>query len=345
VLILIDYSQSAIIKSTFVEGFYKFNVDGILHGNFKLCGAKSARPTSNKINLLNLPSTGSIYAKPVKECLLPHDGDILYTVDLSALEDRIIANLSGDINKCNIFLEGLDGHSLNACGYWPEKVAEVLGPNIDNVAYVKKFKEEVDKGNKILKQIRTESKGPTFGLAYGAFPPKIASTIKCSIAEATNIFNNYHDNLYSGISDYRENYVLPTATKDGAIHLLFGLMLKTDNPSSDIRTLNNATVQSFSLITLVTMCRMNELIDEAGYTNDIRVMASIYDSLYYSVTPDPEIIKFLNDHIIPIMTQQIFIDEVIHNDAEGEIGKNFSDLHMLKQNASISEIKECINDL
>lgn len=41
----------------------------------------------------------------------------------------------------------------------------MLGENTDNVAYVKKFKQAVDDGNTELKDIRQESKGPTFGLA------------------------------------------------------------------------------------------------------------------------------------------------------------------------------------
>lgn len=166
----------------------------------------------------------------------------------------------------------------------------------------------------------------------------MASTLKISLEEATKIFDRYHNVLYPGVTNFRENYVLPTTQANGQLHLGLGCYLKSDAPDRDIRTLANGTCQFWSIITALTINRMHQLIDAQGLSNDIKCISTIYDSIYFEVTDDLHILKWLNDNVVPTITKDFIESQAIPNAAAGEIGYDWASLKGIPISATTEQI-------
>lgn len=338
---LVDFSFGDKILTSFIPAFYKYTVNGRLYSNLKLFGALSARFTSNNPNMLQLPSTGSIYAKPIKKCFVAPKDKVIFAVDLNALEDRVLASLTLDEGKCMLLEdETIDGHCYNALGYYYDQASQYLTPNLPFVDQAREFKLLVESKHPELKSLRQESKAVTFKLGYFG----MADSHKGG-AITPEIYNNYHTKLYPKVRQYVDTYVIPTADHYGRLHLGLGFYLNTEDANRDFRTLHNATCQFWSVLTILTINKLHQLINENGMQSRVKVISSIYDSIYLDVDKDPEVIKWVNDTIIPLLTTDFIPNQRIPNSAEAEIGLNWADLVAIPNNATLDDITTILSTL
>ena len=286
---LIEFSFGDKIKTSFIPAFYKYTINGRLYSNLKVLGAKSGRFTSSNPNMLQLPSTGSIYAKPVKKCFVAPPGKLILTADFNALEDRVLASITLDEGKCALLEDKtLDGHCYNALGYYGDKVEQHLDltSDPDYKDKVRQFNSLVEKKHAALKDLRQDSKAVTFKLAYGG----VSDSHKGG-AITPEIYDNYHNKLYPGVRNYIDSYVVPTTKSNKKIHLGLGFHINSENADKDVRTLHNATIQFWSILSILSINEMHSRIDSAGLQDQVKVISSIYDSIYLEVTNSPEIIQ------------------------------------------------------
>ena len=109
----------------------------------------------------------------------------MWSIDYAALEDRVIASLTKDKNKCNLFLEGLDGHSMGALAYFPKLIAQEMEITGDMSTDAKLFN-TLRKTNPTLEKLRSIGKRATLtplASLYGNIHRKSHKCWKLSIRD------------------------------------------------------------------------------------------------------------------------------------------------------------------
>jgi len=301
---IIDYKDAAIILSTFISAFEKA-VPGpsgqhYLFGNFNLGGTVSGRLSSNNPNLQNIPASGSKYAKVIKEAFVAQHGWLFVGLDFASLEDRISALTTKDPNKLKVYTDGFDGHCLRAYFYFGEYMPDITSMEVNVINSIKDKYEE----------FRQDSKTPTFLLTYGGTYIGIMDKMGWSQEKAMSIESSYHV-LYA-VSDKWVQDKLNQASQDGYITAAFGLRLRTPllaqvirgnrvtpyEAEAEGRTAGNALGQSWGLLNTRAVTAFMKKVRASKYANDIRPCAQIHDANYYLVRDDPELIVWMNHHLV-----------------------------------------------
>ena len=159
------------------------------------------------------------------------------------------------------------------------------------------------------------------------------------------IFDRYHHELYPGVNAFKEDYVIPTANEQGYLHLNWGLRLYSDNPKSDLLSINNANFQGYSDLTLIAGINFRKLYLSQGNPHNIMGLNIIHDALYYEIYNTVEAIKWVNDNLIATMIPDFLHDQTVHLRAEMDIGYSQRDMVTLPNNASIDVIQSKLKEL
>jgi uracil-DNA glycosylase family 4 len=102
---LLRFRGAAQQHSFFIEGWKPFLIDGRLHPSFKLHGAVTGRPSCQHPNLQQVPRDPRI-----RSLITAPKGWVFIEADLSQIEMRVAAELSGDPTLLNTFYQGQDVH-------------------------------------------------------------------------------------------------------------------------------------------------------------------------------------------------------------------------------------------
>lgn len=318
---VIAFKDVIIILNTFISAFEKAirgpSGQYYLCGNFNLGGTVSGRLSSNNPNLQNIPSSGTKYAKIIKQCFRTIRGKLFVGLDFASLEDRISALTTKDPNKLKVYTDGYDGHCLRAYSYFGEYMPDIDPNSVESInSIAKKYK-----------AFRQDSKVPTFLLTYGG--TWIGIIDKCGFPEdkAKIIDSRYHA-LYV-VSDQWVQARLDQAAIDGYVTAAFGLRVRTPllkqvirgirntpyEAEAEGRTAGNALGQSWGLLnTRAVVAFMRKVRAHPKFRYMIRPCAQIHDANYYIIDDDPELIIWMNIELVKEVKWQdhpdIWHDEV-----------------------------------
>ena len=354
----LEIAESKNMITQYIPKYFGSTINNRVFGSIRLMGTISGRLSGKAakmdgpekhmtgINLVTQPASSSAFAKPVKKLFKAPKGKLLVQIDYSNLEGNVGAILTHDETSVRNLKQDFDTHVLHSAAYWTPEWEELSGIKFDKTSLEvnKQYKALCDT-NPRAKTLRTNSKGVSFGLSYGAYPPKVAKSIGCSLAEATTIFDNFHNLLYPGVTEYREKYVMPQVATHGWIHLNYGLKLFSDNAKKDIRTLNNSTMQGYSNVTQISGVEFDRVYKQSQYVDDIKLINIVHDCLYYEVTDDINVIKYINDTLPPIMCRPFVHDQALTLKAEIDIGPNLAETVTLPNNADLATIIDKLSTL
>lgn len=307
---LLSYASVEKIVSSFLPAFKAgtLKADGTrwLHGSFNIGGTVSGRLSSSEPNLQNIPAN-STYAKAIKEVFVAPKGWLFVGADFNSLEDYISALTTKDPNKLKVYIDGFDGHCLRAAFYFADQMVNIDITDPDSVNSIAK----------LYKELRQESKAPTFALTYQGTWKTLVNNLGWSKVKAKKVEAMYHE-LYKVSDEYIQKR-LEQASKDGYVEVAFGLRVRTPvlsqvvygakralpkEAAAEGRTAGNAMGQSYGLLNNRAINAFMEKVWNSSYKYDIKPVALIHDAIYLVIRDDLKVIKFVNDNLIKEMEWQ-----------------------------------------
>ncbi len=181
---ILEYRKFAKLKSTYVLALPRqINPkSGRVHTSFNQARAATGRLSSENPNLQNIPIRSEAGRK-IREAFVPREGDYtLLAADYSQVELRLIAEMSGDKNMLEAFINGQDFHRATA--------AKVYDTPYDDVT----------------DDQRRNAKTVNFSITYGAGSQNLRRQLGITTKEAKELIENYFKQ-FSGLKKYMDDTV------------------------------------------------------------------------------------------------------------------------------------------
>ena len=303
---IVDLEELKKYNSTFIENaILNSNVKGKIHGQFNPLRAVTGRMSASNPNLQQVPSRNDL-AKVVRAIFVPDEGDVaIGKWDYSSVESRILAHYAVGVGSKALRKEYNDNPLTDYHDWTIRTVKRTTGILLD----------------------RKPAKTISFGLGYGAMPPKLASMLGLSLDEAMPMFEAYHSGMpfvsatMQHLSDYAEQH--------GHTRTVMGRMAQFDRWEPKFRA--KGTARAFAL-------KFDDAIREYG-PNIKR--AALHKAVNYTIQGSAAdlmkaaIVQCFKAGIFDVVgvPRLIVHDELVFSIQEGYSRKDFIEMKNIMENA------------
>lgn len=324
---LIRYRGAKQQLSFFIEGWKPFLRNSRLHPSFKLHGTVTGRLSCEHPNLQQVPRDPLI-----RSLITAPPGWTLLEVDLSQIELRVAAELSGDPELIHCFREGIDVH-------WRTMINSLSSASGDNIKRVIRTAEEFsglkdlefNQALRILrdmgpqaaqalddtwKELRKKAKAVAFGYLYGMWWKRFRKYaldsygVKITDNEAQQSRIDFFE-LYKSLPAWHKRQ-RAFANRNGYVTSLSGrkrrlpaALAKDNSPECKgaERQAINAPVQSFA--NELNLMALIQLIRE--FPRDVKPIGTVHDAILMEVRNAR--LREVHDRVLEIMKRPDLMDE------------------------------------
>ena len=264
---IIDYRELSKLDSTYASGLARFIAeDGRIHTTFTQAMTNTGRLSSTEPNLQNIPVRTDEGSR-LRAAFTAAPGKVLVDADYSQIELRLLAALSGDEYMIDAFLKGEDIHKMTAM--------RIFGVDEDEVTH----------------KMRSSAKTVNFSIIYGISDYGLATDLKISMAEASEIIKQY-GKQFPGITRYLDE-LKESGEKKGYAETMFGRKrflteLKSQNRNVrnfGFRVAMNTPIQGTAAdIIKIAMNRVSKALEEKF--PEAKLVMQVHDELIIECSPD-----------------------------------------------------------
>lgn len=196
------YQEASKLVSSFGQGHLNVvnPITGRLYTSWRQLGAASGRmscgstqPNTDLAAYKHIPSSECSYPNlqqlphdaETRSCFVAEEGNNWVSCDYSAMEARLAGDIYNDQAVKDIFLKGIDSHSMYAKIFFKDELKDI----------------DVNDVKELRPDLRSRAKSPEFALNFGGGLPSIMSALQCSREEAEQIIKNYEEG-FKGTAEF-----------------------------------------------------------------------------------------------------------------------------------------------